>query len=101
MKIKSGYLKYIAILLSFIIVFVMLYFIIFEARNEIHNCTGSDCSICHELQIAENMLKQLGSAISFTAVVFFIVAFCKKAEVTFLCSILERTLILDKVRMDD
>ncbi len=101
MKRKSGYSKYIAVLLAFCMVFVMLYFTIFEASNEIHDCTGSDCSICHELQLAENMLKQLGSVISFTVVIFFIVAFCIKAEATFLCSILERTLILDKVRMDD
>jgi len=101
MKIKSGYSKYIAVLLTFCVVFVMLYFTIFEATNEIHDCTGSDCPICHELQIAENMVKQLCTGISLSAVVFFIVVFCKKAEATFRCSILERTLILDKVRIDD
>ena len=79
----------------------MMYFMVFEASHEIHHCTGADCSICHELSLAENIVKQLNNAIFAICASFFLVSSIKKMESNILCSFRERTLIIDKVRIDD
>lgn len=93
--------KIIAILLTLVILFVIHYYINFEATHYIHECSGADCPICHELHIAEVTLNQLGAIILTVICSFFLIATIKKVAVLFICSFQERTLILDKVRIDD
>lgn len=91
----------IAILLAIIVTFVMMYFMLFTATHEIHKCTGADCPICHELQLAEGITKQLGAAMIVAVAAFFFVVICQSAVTSITNPIQGRTLIADKVRMDD
>lgn len=93
--------KYISVFLSFCIIIVMMYFLLFTAENEIHKCTGTECSVCHELQIAASFVKQFGMDVLSAAVSSLTLIFLILKVSIFLCSVQERTLILDKVRMDD
>lgn len=101
MKQYIKFANYISIFLSCCIIIVMMYFLIFRAENEIHQCTGTDCSVCHELQIAVNFVKQFGMDMVKAAVSFLMLIFLVMKISIFRYSVRERTLILDKVRMDD
>ncbi len=98
-KVKTK--KIIAVILIFTILFVVHYYINYEFTHFIHECSGADCPICHELHIAETLLNQLGAVILTVICSFFLIATIRKVAVLFICSFLERTLILDKVRLDD
>jgi len=98
---KSENKKIIALILIFVILFVIYYYINFESTHYIHECSGADCPICHELHVAEAMLNQLGAVIRTIMYSFFLIVIFKKVTVLFKCSFQERTLILDKVRIDD
>lgn len=93
--------KYISVFLSFCIIIVMMYFLLFTVENEIHQCTGTDCSVCHELQIAASFIKQFGIDLFGAAVSFLALILLTLKISIVLYSVRERTLILDKVRMDD
>lgn len=98
-KVKTK--KIIAIILIIVILFVIHYYINYEFTHFIHECSGADCPICHELHIAETLLNQLGAVILAVICSFFLTATMRKVAVLFMCSFQERTLILDKVRLDD
>jgi hydroxypyruvate isomerase len=36
-----------------------MYFVVFTASHEFHDCTGEDCKVCHELQLINQIEKQL------------------------------------------
>lgn len=93
--------KIIVVLLALVILFVIHYYINFESTHYIHECSGADCPICYELHVAEAILNQLGAVILTVLCSFFLIATIKKVAVLFICSFQERTLILDKVRIDD
>ncbi len=101
MKNNSKHTKYVAALLAFCVLFVMLYFMIFNANHTYHYCPGVDCSVCQELQIVDHIIKQLSAAISAAALLLSPVVFFKIINAAFSCLILGRTLIIDKVRMDN
>ncbi len=100
MKKQNRSVKTAAVLLAFCVAFIMMYFLLYTATHEIHDCTGAGCPVCHELQLAQSIIKQFGTAGRIAAAAFFFLAFCKKADAAIFCSIPERTLISDKVRMD-
>lgn len=93
--------KIIAVILALAILFVVHYFINYEFTHYIHDCSGANCPICHELHVAETILNQLAAVILTVLCSFYLIATIKKVAVLFICSFQERTLILDKVRMDD
>lgn len=90
-----------ALLLSLCIFAVTTFFVAFEAANEIHDCTGTDCPICHELQIAQQLTRQVSTALGLAAVVFFFAVSIKNIGMSLSDSYSQRNLILDKVRMDN
>jgi hypothetical protein len=101
MKYKFQFRNQLVIFLTILLIFLVLYFISFESTHFIHNCTGEDCPICHEMIIAESMIKLVGLSIITISQIFFFAVSCRKNEtVSFLCHI-QRNLIIDKVRMDD
>lgn len=100
MKRQTNYTRPIALLLAVIVTFVMMYFMLFTATNEIHKCTGADCPICHELQLAEGITKQINAALIVTVAAFFFMVICQSTDAIIFCPIQGRTLITDKVRMD-
>lgn len=101
MNTKSKRIKFFTILLSFCVLFLMLHLMIFSANHTYHYCPGVDCSVCHELQIVDNIVKQLSAAILTFGLLISLVVFYKVTNTTFSCLILGRTLIMDKVRMDN
>ncbi len=101
MKNKILLKKAIAVLLAFIIVFTAQYYLHYESNHFVHECTGIECPICHELQVAETMLSQIGGAILAVICSFLLATTIRKVVVLFLNSFQKRTLILDKVRLDD
>lgn len=101
MKYKLKHRNYVTVLLAFCLLFVMLHFMIFSAHHTYHYCPGLDCSVCHDLQSVENIIKQLNGVISTVVPLFSFVVFYKVAKTTFSCPLLGRTLIMDKVRMDN
>lgn len=98
---KMDIKKIIAVLLVLVILFVVHFYIKYEVTHYIHDCSGTNCPICHELHVAETILNQLGAVILTVLCSFYLIATIKKVAVLFICSFQERTLILDKVRMDD
>ncbi|WP_041703107.1 hypothetical protein [Lachnoclostridium phytofermentans] len=101
MKYNQKCIKYVTILLAFCILFVMLHLTIFSANRTYHYCPGVDCSVCQELQVVDNIVKQFSAAITTAALGISLVVFYKVSNTTSSCLILGRTLIMDKVRMDN
>lgn len=101
MNRQSQFAKKIAILLAILVTFVMMYFMLYTATHEIHECTGVDCPICHELQIAEGITKQMSAALIVAVAAFFFMIICRSADINIFHPIQGRTLITDKVRMDN
>lgn len=93
--------KYLSILSAFCVTFVFMYFVVFTASHEFHDCTGEECKVCHELQLINQIEKQLQALLA--SVVFGIVLLIVKrihVDNSF-GFILKRNPIDDKVRMDD
>lgn len=93
--------RYITILIAFCVTFVLIYFVTFTAIHEFHNCTGADCTICHELQLMNQIEKQLQAML--TTIVFgSILLIVKRIHIdNSNVYILKRNPIDDKVRMDN
>lgn len=88
-----------AILMIFFL--VMSYFSVYEGVHMLHECSGEACPICHELHIAENFTRQITDATFSIAGCFILTVFIKSIGTVISCSVSERNLIIDKVRLDD
>lgn len=56
-------MRSIALLVSFVVLFVMLcsaFYIVAEAD---HDCTGENCPICYQISVCQNTLKDLSFAV--------------------------------------
>jgi hypothetical protein len=84
-----------------IFLLVMSYFTIYESTHIIHECSGEECPVCHELHIATTFTKQIISAVIILAECFLFTVFAIKAEAVVSCAISARNLVIDKVRIDD
>lgn len=93
--------KHLAAWLSIIFIFVTLASLFYIVKEENHKCTGEDCPICACVHQAEQTLKNLSTG---TIVIFhtFMVleAGVLLADACFL-KILPRSLVSQKVRLDD
>lgn len=93
--------KYLSILLAFCVTFVFMYFVVFTASHEFHDCIGEDCKVCHELQLINHIEKQL-QAIVATIAFGIVLLIVKRIQIdNSFGFILKRNPIDDKVRMDD
>lgn len=93
--------KIIAFVFAAAFLFLMLSFTLYEGTHIIHDCTGEDCTICHELQIAETFTKQILPTVITTAGCFYIAFLATETRKVISSSESERNLIIDKVRIDD
>lgn len=80
---------------------VMFFSTIYIIREADHNCTGEKCPICHEIQICQQILNTVGTAVLGAAVFSFTLVF-----LTALTSVHRResaavTLISLKVKLSD
>lgn len=90
------------ILLSVCTIFVITYFSVFSAvhaEHAEHTCESHNCCICRQLQMAENLMKQLAQAQ--TPVLLLLVAvLAGKIGRLPVRMVSVRTLVTDKVRLD-
>ncbi|MGN0571418.1 MAG: hypothetical protein ACI4K9_04480 [Candidatus Fimenecus sp.] len=56
-----------AILLAVTVLFVMLYSALFIAVEANHDCVGENCPICYQINVCQNVLKNLSLAVCATA----------------------------------
>ncbi len=92
--------RWIAAVLTVMCILVMIYYVTFETGHFIHECTGSQCPICHEIHIAESMIRQMGAALLFCAAVILYAVYEYGKCIIENSMFPRRTLILDRVRMD-
>lgn len=90
-----------ALIMASAFFFVMIYFTLYEGEHVLHECSNDHCAVCQELAIIDSVLKQ-------TLIVLPVVISClvkafygKENNTVLFCDLLKRTLILDKVRIDD
>jgi len=98
---KNNLKNKIALCLAILILFVIFYAELFIINNIHHNCNGKNCPICAEIQIAESMIQQFGSAVP--PVMLLIVFVCFFSETTSITNQVNlfSTPVEMKVRMDD
>jgi len=98
---KNNLKNKIAFCMAILILFVIFNAEIFIIKNIHHNCSGKNCPICEEIQIAEAMIQQFGSAVP--TVMFLIVFVIFIAEIISITNqvILFSTPVEMKVRMND
>jgi len=53
-----------ALILAVFIIFVIALSIAFTITHADHHCTGADCPICHAIQMAQDILKTIGTGIA-------------------------------------
>ena len=93
--------KFIAVIVAITVVCVISYYLNFETVHTIHHCTGAGCPVCHQIHIAESVVKQLHvMAVPVMAVLFmpFTDRFVFSFEPVRLSL---RNLVTDKVRLDN
>ena len=49
-------------LLAVVLAVVMLSSVAYIAAEADHDCTGADCATCHQINVCENLLKNIGFA---------------------------------------
>lgn len=93
--------KIAAILLAVAVLLVVLYSALFIAAETNHDCTGENCPICYQINVCQNALKNLSSAVC-TAILTaaFIHTLCKNILI---CRnfVQNYTLVSLKVKLSD
>ena len=100
-KTQEVYKKAAAILLIAAVLSVLFLSDFFIAENIHHQCTGESCPVCAEIQHAESLIHQIGSAIICFASVVCIVAGSIAMIPSFYQFFQRKTLISYKVRLND
>lgn len=85
---KNNVKKIMASCMVFFVLLVLFYSQIFIATHIHHDCSGEGCPICAEIQIAEAIIQQIGSAMQ-TAMLL----------ITFVCIIAESIAIVNLVNL--
>lgn len=98
---QKVYNKAVSIFLIAAVLSVLFLSNFFIAENIQHQCTGESCPVCAEIQHAENLIHQVGSAIICAVTVFCIVAIFIAMIPSFYQFFQKKTLISYKVRLND
>ena len=88
-------------LLAAVLAVVMLSSAVYIALEADHDCSGEDCAICHQINVCENLLKNIGltgsTAATAAAILYIlcrIIPSCTEVARTF-------TLVSLKVKLSD
>lgn len=79
----------------------MIYITIYESEHCLHECCEKHCPICQELSVIDSVLKQ--TLLVLPLLISFLIAILYQewhSPISF-SDLWKRTLILDKVRIDD
>lgn len=79
--------------------FSMLYSVFFLVNNAHHDCTGENCPICEQLQIAENIVNKLSTAIVSIAAAIFLCVSAQTCSSSYHYIIVEDSPVRLKVKM--
>ena len=55
--------RFLAVVITAVIVFVLGFSFSYIAQNEIHKCTGENCPVCIELHECEAVINNIGGAV--------------------------------------
>ena len=75
-----------------------LFFVTIEAD---HECEGEECHICRTLEVCEGLLRQSGAAVTSGAVPVAAVWIICLVSVPVMTYVQDKTLVTDKVKMND
>lgn len=93
--------KIIAYIITFMIISFLLFSSLFIIKNVNHDCVGDDCPICHFIHDIEHVLKNLDSGKAVWSFSLFKILFYFNLITFISYSVLKRTLILEKVRLNN
>ncbi|WP_138269559.1 hypothetical protein [Anaerofustis stercorihominis] len=93
--------KIIAYIITFMIISFLLFSSLFIIKNVNHDCVGDDCPICNFIHDIEHVLKNLDSGKAVWSFYLFKILFYFNLITFISYSVLKRTLILEKVRLNN
>ena len=92
--------KNIAVIACVLFVFVTLASLFYIAKEENHQCTGEDCPICACIRQAEQIVKNVGTAVNYSVTAGLILVRRSGILATGCLCVLCITLVSQKVRLD-
>ncbi len=101
MECYSKQKRILAFLLSICLVAIITCSMVFIVTHINHNCSGEDCPICAEIQVAEAVIHRFSTAVAVLICCGAAFATISHIDSHFQCFIQANTLINKKVRMDD
>lgn len=93
--------KIIACVVTLMILSLLLFSSILIIKNIDHDCLGDDCPICHFIHDIEHVLKNLDNGKAVWSSSLFKILFYFNLITFISYSVLKRTLILEKVRLNN
>ncbi len=93
--------KRFASVLVLLVAFIMLFSVLFIALEADHDCCGEDCAICAQIQVCENLLRNLMTAASLVVTVWSLYALARVFTDADCRSVHPHTLISLKVKLSD
>lgn len=63
LKAKLKRIRLIAIFLTILLFWVMLFATAFVVQEASHDCIGENCPICYQISVCDNIMKMLGSTL--------------------------------------
>lgn len=86
MNVNNSKRSLMAFVLCASLILVLCFSYLYIVTHNNHHCSGHECPVCEQIQIAEHMIEQIKNAM-ITIDVIFMVAF-------FVCHLLEMTYVL-------
>ncbi len=93
--------KRLASVLVLLVAFIMLFSVLFIALEAGHDCCGEDCAVCAQIQVCENLLRNLLTAAAPVAAAWCLYALSRVFADTDCCAVHPHTLIALKVKLSD
>lgn len=90
-----------AVLLAVLVFGVFLFSNLYISEHLVHDCSGEDCPICAQIQNAESLIHQIGCGLLAVFAVFAIICAYAVPFCAFCSFIPRKTLISNKVRLND
>lgn len=94
-------LKVTAFILCVCVFVIIILSELYISKNLQHNCTGEHCAICHEILLAENYIHQICSGIISIFLFAITTVIIKRIIVVVSVLISNRSLISEKIRLNN
>ena len=93
--------KRLASVLALLVAFIMLFSVLFIALEADHDCCGEGCAVCAQIQVCEDLLRNLITAAALVVAAWCLYALIRVFADTNCCSVHPHTLIVLKVKLSD